>query len=83
MRQDWQRDWEVNGIVVFAVAGIGSLQVGSSAGKETDTVVVAASSTESFSGRNKGLVLALRFRSRFRRSKDVDSASWRKAGGKG
>jgi hypothetical protein len=61
----------VNGIVVvFAVAGIGILDVGSVAGKETGIVVVAASSTESFSGRNKALVLALRFR----RSRNVGSA---------
>lgn len=69
----------MNGIVVvFAVAGIG-MEVGLLAGKEIGIVVVAASSMESFSGRNKGLVLALRFR----RSKDVGSASWRKAGGNG
>jgi len=70
----------VNGIVVvFAVAGIGIVEVGSFAEKETGIVAVAASSTESLSGRNTDLVLALRFR----RSKDVGSASWRKAGGNG
>ena len=70
----------MNGIVVvFAVAGIGIVEVGLFAGKETGIVVVAASSTESFSGRNKGLVLALRLRG----SRDVGSASWRKAGGNG
>jgi hypothetical protein len=62
----------VNGIVVvFVVAGIGIVEVGSFAGKETGIVAVAASWTESFSGRNKDLVLALRFR----RNKDVGSAS--------
>jgi cytochrome c biogenesis protein CcdA len=62
----------VNGIVVvFVVAGIGIVEVGSFAGKETGIVAVAASSTESLSGHNTDLVLALRFR----RSKDVGSAS--------
>jgi hypothetical protein len=59
----------VNGIVVvFAVAGIGIVEVGSFA--ETGIVAVAASSMESLSGHNTDLVLALRFR----RSKDVGSA---------
>ena len=71
MRLDWQWDWVVNGIVVFAVAGIGIVEVGSFAGEETGIVSVAASSTESLSGRNTDLALALRFR----RSKDVGSAS--------
>ncbi len=78
MWRDWQRDEEVNGIVVvFAVAGMGIVEFGSFPGKETGIAVVAASWVESFSCRNKDLVLALHFR----RSKDVGSASWRKAGG--
>jgi hypothetical protein len=66
-----RRDWEENGIVVvgFALEANDIVVVGF--GKETGIAVEAASEEDSVSDRNKVLGFVLRFR----RSKDVGSAS--------
>jgi hypothetical protein len=66
-----RRDWEENGIVVVVFASEASDIVEVGFGKETGIVVEAASEEDSFSDRNKVLVVVLRFR----RGKDVGSAS--------